>query len=83
MREENAMPSDQGYDFEEVNVQGRGDVDVRLSYANAHDVLLDGLLNELGSWQITEANAGHVAATLLDLLVDADEVIQGEELQED
>jgi hypothetical protein len=73
------MPTDQGYDFDNVITDNQPNVQIDLSYEDAHDVVLDGLLNELGQWHITPTNASHVAATLLALLVDAHRIIQDEQ----
>lgn len=65
------MPTDQGYDFDDVVIEGQDDVKIAMSYEDAHDVVLDGILNELGQWQITPVNASQVTANLIALLVDA------------
>lgn len=63
-------------DFDNLLVSHAEDVvDINLPYADAHDVLLDGILNELTLGPITEDTAREMALVLLDLLIDANEIV--------
>jgi hypothetical protein len=60
-----------GYDYEEPNLEGRGDVAINLSYAEAYDIILDALRNEASLQPLDETTFQANAENILGLLIDA------------
>jgi hypothetical protein len=60
-----------GYNYEEPDATGQPDVAISLPFAEAYDVLLDGIMNEATIEPITEPTFKLLAYNLLHLLIDA------------
>ena len=69
MTEKIATPG--GYTYEEPDATGHPDVVITLPYAEAYDVVLDGIMNAATVEPITEATFKLLAENLLGLLIDA------------
>ena len=62
-----------GYEYEEPNLEGREDVVLHLSYAEAYDIILDALRNEASIEALDETTFQGNAESILGLLIDASE----------
>jgi hypothetical protein len=60
-----------GYTYDEPDITGHPDVVIDLPYAEAYDVILDGIMNAATLEPITEATLKGLAVDLLGLLIDA------------
>jgi hypothetical protein len=60
-----------GYEYEEPNLEGRGDVAINLSYAEAYDIILGALRNEASLQPLDETTFQANAENILGLLIDA------------
>lgn len=74
-----------GYSYEDPIVEGQPDTSIRIPYAEAYDILLDGLECAASLEPITESTFKALAEDLLNLLIDAsdDIVLQSIEEHED
>jgi hypothetical protein len=68
-----------GYTYEEPEITGQPDVVISLPFAEAYDVILDGIINEASIEPITAPTFKMLAYELLHLLVDASATATGEE----
>lgn len=64
------------YEYEETVTSGRPDVSISLTYADAYDILLDGIQNEASIEPLAPHTFKALAENLLGLLIDANEVDQ-------
>jgi hypothetical protein len=62
-----------GYVYAAPVIEGQPDVAIELTYAEAYDVLLDGIMNEATIEPITAETYPLLAENLLGLLIDASE----------
>lgn len=60
-----------GYTYDEPDLAGHPDVAIALPYAEAYDVILDGIMNAATVEPITDATFKLLAENLLGLLIDA------------
>lgn len=67
-----------GYNYEEVNLEGREDVVINLSYADAYDIILDALRNEASLEPLDATTFPVNAENILGLLIDASEDVDDE-----
>lgn len=68
-----------GYVYDEPDLTGRPDVTIALPYAEAYDVLLDGIMGSASIEPITEATFKLLAENLLGLLIDASDGIDDDD----
>lgn len=62
-----------GYEYDEPNLEGKEDVAITLSYAEAYDIILDALRNEANLEPLNETTFQGNAEAILGLLIDASE----------
>lgn len=67
-----------GYDYEAPNLEGREDVAINLSYADAYDIILDALRNEASLEPLDATTFQANAENILGLLIDASEGVDEE-----
>jgi hypothetical protein len=60
-----------GYEYDEANLEGRGDVVIKLPYAEAYNIILDALQSEASIEPLNSATFAGNTEAILGLLIDA------------
>lgn len=59
-----------GYEYEEADLEGKGDIAIKLPYAEAYNIILDALRMEASIEPLTEKTFQGNAEAILGLLID-------------
>lgn len=62
-----------GYTYDEPDLTGHPDVSINMTYVEAYDTILDGIMSNASIEPITEATFKALAVDLLGLLIDSAE----------